>query len=360
VSDIQNFKCKKPDTSTSSCTEPYKPDLAFQDIKLENIIAAIEFNQIGLTSKVAPALFIHQQTRNYDSVSNLLKLVSTGGDVEFRPVNNTEQPGIPPSSLMSFLVANPNLPGVVVTDHEEQYTNMNFHSHSDTAEFNPLSNETLCNAATVLARTLYLLATDQTTPDAISATIEAPCSLLSELTVCLTANFNCSLLDNFLPLYRSVIPSYYTGVFGYSIEGAYASAPAVLLYNVLTLITANNLQYNFTTNTFSVPATDCNKFCNKTTEVCINDVCVSAETHYHDAISLGIDWDYSSNVWIVVNESEPLWVESNWDSVGVQVFRRANPSTEGVFLAAGIIELIVSLVAVFYAKRYFMRNYKIF
>jgi hypothetical protein len=31
--------------------------------------------------------------------------------------------------------------------------------------------------------------------------------------------------------------------------------------------------------------------------------------HY---ISLGIDWDYSNEMWIIVKESEPLWVESKY------------------------------------------------
>jgi hypothetical protein len=50
----------------------------------------------------------------------------------------------------------------------------------------------------------------------------------------------------------------------------------------------------------------------------------------------------------------------SWDSLGVELFLRANPTTEGLFLAAGIVEFIVSLVAVYYAKKYFVRNYKIF
>lgn len=29
-------------------------------------------------------------------------------------------------------------------------------------------------------------------------------------------------------------------------------------------------------------------------------------------ISLGFDWDYSNDKWKIVNESEPLWVESKY------------------------------------------------
>jgi nicastrin len=358
LSDIQNFQCKKLDTANNMCNEPYKPDLSFENIKLQNIMAAIELNQIGLTSTTSPALFIHQQSTKYNSVSSLLQSVAQDTPLEFKPVNNSVQPGIPPSSLMSFLVANPDLLSVVVTDHEMEYTNRNFHSHLDNGAFNKLSNDTLCHTATVLARTLYLMATGQTTPDTISPTIEAPCSLLSDLAYCLSENFDCPLLDNFLPRSRPPIPSYYTGVFGYSIDNAYASAPAVLVSNMMTLITAENVYYNFSSNNFSIPAEGCKKC--SSDQTCFLGVCVNSETHYHDAISLGFDWDYSNWKWIIVNESEPLWVESNWDAVGVELFRRANPTTEGIFLAAGIVEFLVSLVAVYYAKRYFLRNYKIF
>ncbi len=44
----------------------------------------------------------------------------------------------------------------------------------------------------------------------------------------------------------------------------------------------------------------------------------------------------------------------------MQIFLRDNPTSEALFLVGGIVEFLVSLVCVFYAKRYFLRNYKIF
>jgi len=141
-------------------------------------------------------------------------------------------------------------------------------------------------------------------------------------------------------------PTYYTGVFGWSVAQQLASPAAVFAHEFLSLVNANNIT---------------SQNCNDCENDCVAGMCiVTPETHYQDAISLGIDWDYSSNEWKIINESQPLWVESNWDSVGVQIFLRDNPTTEALFLTAGVIEFVMSLVAVFYAKRYFLRNYKIF
>lgn len=52
------------DTERGTCDEPYKTDLTFTNIKLDNISAAIEFNQIGLSEN---KLFIHHL--DYSSAS---------------------------------------------------------------------------------------------------------------------------------------------------------------------------------------------------------------------------------------------------------------------------------------------------
>ena len=46
-----------------------------------------------------------------------------GLETTFVAVNNNALPGIPPSSLMTFLQARSDIPGVVITDYETQYSN---------------------------------------------------------------------------------------------------------------------------------------------------------------------------------------------------------------------------------------------
>lgn len=54
---------------------------------------------------------------------------------------------------------------------------------------------------------------------------------------------------------RVTTPTYYTGVFGYSIYSQYISSTAMFLNNILSLATAQNLNYNFTSFQSSVPPT---------------------------------------------------------------------------------------------------------
>ena len=48
----------------------------------------------------------------------------------------------------------------------------------------------------------------------------------------------------------------------------------------------------------------------------------------------------------------------SWDALGVEIFLRDNPTTEALFLTAGVLEFLGSLLAVHFGKQYFLRNYK--
>lgn len=76
LSDIENFYCKDLDTSTNTCNEPYKPDLAFERIKLQDISAIIELNQIGFNYLAENQLYIHKHNDAADSLSGLVQNVS--------------------------------------------------------------------------------------------------------------------------------------------------------------------------------------------------------------------------------------------------------------------------------------------
>ena len=71
-------------------------------------------------------------------------------------------PGIPPSSLSSFLRVKPSLPGVVLAEHQGPFTNPYYQSRFDTVDnIRPAS---LAATAVVLARALHGLAAGQDTP----------------------------------------------------------------------------------------------------------------------------------------------------------------------------------------------------
>ena len=72
-------------------------------------------------------------------------------------------PGIPPSSLSSFLRVKPSLPGVVLAEHQGPFTNPYYQSRFDTVD--NIQPASLAAAAVVLARALHGLAAGKGTPD---------------------------------------------------------------------------------------------------------------------------------------------------------------------------------------------------
>ncbi len=65
-------------------------------------------------------------------------------------------PGIPPSSLSSFLRVKPSLLGVVLAEHQGPFTNPYYQSQFDTVD--NIQPASLAAAAVVLARALHELA----------------------------------------------------------------------------------------------------------------------------------------------------------------------------------------------------------
>jgi len=253
---------------------------------------------------------------------------------------------------MTFLQANPNLPGVVITDYETQYRNPYYHTHFDDGSHPIVNQSQVCDAATLVARSLYVLATGESATSPEVAAITADCGEVAELLYCLTTGFKaCKLSNQILPHYD--LPeraSYYPSVFAYSIEQQLVILPVKFVFDYLTNITAASRGKS------CAQQSDCNT---GEGEQCSIGVCMKASTYYHDAVSPGIDWDYKNNKWIVVDKSQPLWTESNWDSTTVQLFQQDSPTHEGLFLAFGIVLFLGSFAVVFFVKRYFLRNYKL-
>lgn len=81
--------------------------------------------------------------------------------VEVQP-SAASNPGIPPSSLSSFLRVKPSLPGVVLAEHSGPFTNPYYQSRLDTV--NNVEPTSLAAAAVILATALHELASGPNTP----------------------------------------------------------------------------------------------------------------------------------------------------------------------------------------------------
>lgn len=82
--------------------------------------------------------------------------------VTMSPASSTPNPGIPPSTLMSFLRHKPSIQGVVIEEFDSSFSNPYYESEADTAE--SIDAEPMLAAAVVLARTLHTLASPSSSP----------------------------------------------------------------------------------------------------------------------------------------------------------------------------------------------------
>jgi len=126
VYDITEFECLEFD-GDNSCKNPPKATLNFQKIKMQNIDAIIEMDQVGnlqYNDQREPVFCLHHEpttdNTKFAAIDNVLTEVAVNAEIT---LNYSAKEGIPPSSLMSFLRANSSIPGVVISEFDENYTN---------------------------------------------------------------------------------------------------------------------------------------------------------------------------------------------------------------------------------------------
>ncbi|XVF24636.1 hypothetical protein REPUB_Repub13aG0144200 [Reevesia pubescens] len=128
-------------------------------------------------------------------------------------IANSSNPGIPPSSLMSFLRKNSSTSGIVLEDFDTKFSNKFYHSHLDDSA--NINSSAIVAAASLVARTLYVLASDNKdlTSSALSA-INVNASLVEELISCMldcNPGLSCELVKSYISS-TNACPSHYVGV----------------------------------------------------------------------------------------------------------------------------------------------------
>jgi nicastrin len=107
----------------------------------------------------------------------------------------SDTPGLPPSPLLAFVEQTPALPAIALADHHTTYTNTYYHSQFDDST-NTRGAAHICAVATLAARALYVSA-GGTVANA-SALVHADCNLVSTLYECMTQNWACPLVNQYL------------------------------------------------------------------------------------------------------------------------------------------------------------------
>ncbi|MBA0659961.1 hypothetical protein Goklo_012035, partial [Gossypium klotzschianum] len=274
--------------------------------------------------------FAHTQvSSDTNEALDALKLAQESLKSEGVTVSNasSSNPGIPPSSLMAFLRKNSSTSGIVLEDFDTVFANKFYHSHLDDSA--NINSSAIVAAASLVARTLYVLASDKkdSTSSALSS-INANASLVEELISCLLdcdPGLSCELVSSYITSVDTC-PSHYVGV----VLGEPSSTPSPNQVDDIS-----RFVWNFLADRTSTPkgnTTVCSKDCSNNGGVCIRaetdgkGICVNSTTRYVPAYSTRLKLD--SGTWKVLppNSSDPMgmldpvWTESNWNTIGLRVY----------------------------------------
>ncbi|TYJ36477.1 hypothetical protein E1A91_A05G309400v1 [Gossypium mustelinum] len=312
--------------------------------------------------------FAHTQvSSDTNEALDALKLAQESLKSEGVTVSNasSSNPGIPPSSLMAFLRKNSSTSGIVLEDFDTVFANKFYHSHLDDSA--NINSSAIVAAASLVARTLYVLASDKkdSTSSALSS-INVNASLVEELISCLLdcdPGLSCELVSSYI-ISVDTCPSHYVGV----VLGEPSSTPSPNQVDDIS-----RFVWNFLADRTSTPkgsTTVCSKDCSNNGGVCIRaetdgkGICVNSTTRYVPAYSTRLKLD--SGTWKVLppNSSDPMgmldpvWTESNWNTIGLRVYTVQEAAYDRLVLLGGISVTVLAYLAMVLIRAYITKALK--
>jgi len=402
VQDITNFTCNVYATASDGstyCKEPYEPYLDFTYLNITRWSRILEVNQVGINS----TLFMHRQHGENNGtdefIADILATATEIRGLRVRPAAN-DTPGIPPASSQAFLAEVPTIPTIVLTDHFREYANTYYHSIYDNIQ---PSSTSLCDKATLVAR--VLLRSAGASNETVDSTY-ADCNLVQTLLYCLTQNFGCDFVQQYVPSTPENPPqpvSHYTSVYQLSLR-KFIDGESKFYYEYLYALSANAsaLAPNSTTE-FSPTALAAQIAMKSKIEPDIaklNDVLSFADAQivpptpvsvdpgsenddmvvhfdpkatkpvpdatlqqssepapgyafYHDAVDPALVFNYDTGMWTWGDlNNTMLWTESNWDvSIGTTSYRMEDPSVEKFMVIAGVLAIVATAVITYLLTR---------
>ncbi|XP_061978467.1 nicastrin isoform X1 [Populus nigra] len=279
---------------------------------------------------------------------------------------STLNPGIPPSSLMAFLKKNPSTSGMVLEDFDTSFSDKFYHSHLD--DMSNINSSAIVAAASLVARTLYILASDDknlssTALDAINVNA----SLVEELMSCLLdcePGLSCELVKSYI-VPTNQCPNHYVGV----ILGEPSSNPYLGYVDDVSRFIWNFLA-DRTSSSMLDASSDCSKECSNKGGVCIKaevdgkGFCAISTTRYVPAYSTRLN--YESGTWHVLPSDssdpmgmvDPVWTESNWDTIRLRVYTVQDAAFDRLVLLAGITITVMAYLAIVLTRAYIAKALK--
>ncbi|AES70939.2 M28 Zn-peptidase nicastrin [Medicago truncatula] len=198
---------------------------------------------------------------------------------------SASNPGIPPSSLMTFWNKNPGISGVVLEDFDSSFVNEFYHSYLD--DLSNVNSSAVVAAASLVARTLYILASETNdVQNSTLAAINVNVSLVEQLVGCLLGcdpGLSCELVKKYISP-ASTCASNYVGVIldepSSTPNPGYINDVPRFIWNFLADITSISKENS---------SSGCQQGCSGSDEVCIKaetdgkGVCVLSTTRIRHA-----------------------------------------------------------------------------
>jgi len=388
VQEVQGFTCLANVSAAASpngrpfCANPLRTDLTFSSLRLLDVQYVLAVDQVGHPG--LPSLFLHEFDRSsvvpdnrtfqvFDALGHL-----PSGALPLPVARAGDTPVPPPTPLLSFQETTPPLTidGAVLSGYDLQFATTFFHSEFDNAS--QIDAGVVANAATAVAKGLYALATNASTPAAAAAlvpqTLVANASLVAEMVQCITVNARCALFQSVLGVdaatLAALVPAgplgLYTSVYNqpYTLSGnGYVLQPTPLeafVRNLLGKASALPSQQNGT----CANTQDCQQRLSKAYE-CLVGTCVIANSYYHDALSPALAstasyGSYSVNRQAIDPTIDPLWTEPYWSSnIGAKAFLKDSPVADGIVLGFGLAATLAAIAGSVYLVRFLDKHYKV-
>lgn len=343
---------------------------AVRGLNFTMIERVIEIGSIGKSfDRGVRGLFAHTTGVTSSANETLVALQHAQKSLNTESVNislaSKSNPGIPPSSLMTFLEKNPHISGIVVEDFDSTFTNHFYHSHLD--NLSNINSSAVVATASLIARTLYILASDKDFNSSALATINVNASLVEELLGCLLncePGLSCGLVKQYISP-STTCPGHYVGV----ILGEPTPSPYPGYVGDVS-----RFVWNFLANKTSIPSRNvssaCPKECSGSGEICIQvetdgkGVCVSSSTRYVPAYSTRLKFE--SETWKVLplnssnimEAADAVWTESNWDTIQLRVYTIQGSSYDNLILLSGIAVTVLSYIATVIVKAFIRKALK--
>eukprot|EP01138_Halocafeteria_seosinensis_P005457 gb/GECG01005579.1/.p1 GENE.gb/GECG01005579.1/~~gb/GECG01005579.1/.p1 ORF type:complete len:719 (+),score=52.32 gb/GECG01005579.1/:1-2157(+) len=361
-SDIENDGCTSIHEGsnppwTSSCRSPLQADVQYKYINLTSAKLTIIPDQLGRID-ASGQLYDHTHGNPELGHEILEKVVNRNGLQLSR--RNPSKPPSPADSLLKH-VTDANI--ITVSPYDNEFINPYYGGQFD--DHSNINADNVSSAATILAQTLYALATDDTDPnsavDKIPSDLHSNLTLVKEILHCTTVSQDCDLFHRILGGVN--LPN-----------GPLALYPGLYRQPVLSSDTIQiqaSILEGFTRNFLALSISSLNVSCSKdstcqnldTTYRCVARQCVEDLSHYHDSYSLAFraTTGFSSKLDSSrVNDMDPVYTEPLWSSaIGARLFITYGFLSEIMPLVIGILVTLASIGAVYITQQYLNKHFKI-